>query len=162
VHARIERNWAGVFLYDMSRNGIYVNGNKVEDSRALADGDRITVAVPGEDPDRPLLVYAAEGSTSKPAGPILSTQTSASPAAESIHSISDSDSGLSSEIANEQAGHLSSAGAFDPGRAEPSPPARKGGWIDQMRDNLLLTLVLIVSALALLTVLVWGVVLLRG
>ena len=68
-HAKIERSFAGVFLYDTSTNGIFVNGEKVDNGVALSDGDRITVAVAEEDLARPLLVFTAEGNSSTPEGP---------------------------------------------------------------------------------------------
>ena len=201
VHARVERNWAGVFLYDASRNGVYVNGIKVEERRALADGDRITVAVPEEDPDRPLLVFAAEGSTTEPSGPVRSSSARGAgasgppgpgadvPASGALAQDRTADraaegSATSPIGAADRAGSTSTGtadrsatGAADPlaqpptGRADrfvppsssvPSHPPRRGGLLDQARDNLLLVLVLIVSALALLTVAIWGIVLLRG
>jgi predicted component of type VI protein secretion system len=150
VHARVERNWAGVFLYDASRNGIFVNGNKVEERHALVDGDRITVAVPGEDPDRPLLVYAAEGSTREPSGPTRSAGASGV--------------GMSAPASIVERSEEALADRFEPQEVREPVPAsiRKGGWTDAIRDNLLIVLVLIVSGLALLTVLIWGLVLLRG
>ncbi len=57
VHARLEREWAGAFLYDLSRNGVYVNGRKVEDCVPLAPGDRITLALPEERTDGVVLAY---------------------------------------------------------------------------------------------------------
>lgn len=68
-HAKIERSFAGVFLYDTSTNGIFVNGEKVDNGVALSDGDRVTVAVAEEDLARPLLVFTAEGNSSTPEGP---------------------------------------------------------------------------------------------
>jgi hypothetical protein len=200
VHARVERNWAGVFLYDASRNGVYVNGTKVEERRALADGDRITVAVPEEDPDRPLLVFAAEGSTSEPSGPARSSSSrgaaraipaegstaSSTSAAERTGDLASGPAERSGDFATGLAERSPATGTTQPsglpaiGAADPSAPSssgradrfappsnsvvppRKGGLLDQARDNLLIVLVLIVSALALLTVAIWGIVLLRG
>lgn len=69
VHARVEREWAGAFLYDLSRNGLYVNGRKVEDCAPLADGDRITLALQEERPDGIVLVYIESEGAAEPAAP---------------------------------------------------------------------------------------------
>ncbi len=57
VHARIEIEWAGAFVYDLSRNGVYVNGRKVDNCASLADGDRVTLALADEQPDGVVLVF---------------------------------------------------------------------------------------------------------
>ncbi len=69
IHGKIERNWAGVFLYDTSTNGIFVNGQKVHEQVQLKDGDRVTVAVAEEDSERALLVFAESGNDVVPAPP---------------------------------------------------------------------------------------------
>ncbi|MEZ4652138.1 MAG: FHA domain-containing protein [Candidatus Eisenbacteria bacterium] len=215
VHARVERNWAGVFLYDASRNGIYVNGTKVEERHVLADGDRITVAVAEENLDRPLLVFSGPGVTDPPPGPGAgpdrsqrvdpeSTAAVASDAAPSSAAIRGGAAGpdhaaaaAAPSVAGSQdrprdpssvdAGGRGSAGGAEHvppapdlgGGADPSRGARRGesmgssstptpaskgpgGLVDQLKSNLLIVLVLVVSGLALLTVLIWGIVLLRG
>ncbi len=57
LHAKIERSWAGTFLYDLSRNGVYVNGEPIDDVRDLKDGDRITLAIAEVKAAAPTLVY---------------------------------------------------------------------------------------------------------
>jgi pSer/pThr/pTyr-binding forkhead associated (FHA) protein len=69
LHAKIERSWAGVFLYDTSTNGVFVNGKRVTEAVALTDEDRITIAAEEEGPDRPLLVFTDEGNRARPAPP---------------------------------------------------------------------------------------------
>lgn len=69
VHARLEREWAGAFLYDLSRNGVFVNGMKVEDCAPLAPGDRITLALAEEQADGLVLVYLEKGESARPVSP---------------------------------------------------------------------------------------------
>ncbi|NNE07508.1 MAG: FHA domain-containing protein [Gemmatimonadetes bacterium] len=65
LHAKIERSWAGTFLYDLSRNGVYVNGEPIEDVRDLKDGDRITLAIAEAKAAAPTLVYREAGGAKK-------------------------------------------------------------------------------------------------
>lgn len=45
VHAKVERGWAGTFLYDLGQHGVYVNGERVENCVALSHGDRISLSL---------------------------------------------------------------------------------------------------------------------
>lgn len=182
LHARIERNWAGVFVYDTSRNGIYVNGVRVEEHRPLQHGDRITIAVEEEDAERPLLVFSSDGSTEAPEGPRSSpsplssaaaSAAAASPSAPDIQ-VSRAGEGSDQAIPIRPAAPEPAANDFAVSRDRPAaapasrattlqPPAKpKSGLLSSARSNMLFVLVLVVSGLALLTILVWGIVLLRG
>lgn len=45
VHAKVDRGWAGTFLYDLGQHGVYVNGERVENCVALSHGDRISLSL---------------------------------------------------------------------------------------------------------------------
>lgn len=68
LHAKIERAWAGTFLYDLSRNGVFVNGEPIVDVRDLKDGDRITLAIAEVKAAAPTLVYREAAADAKAAG----------------------------------------------------------------------------------------------
>jgi len=162
VHAKIERNWAGVFLYDTSINGVFVNGHRVRGEAKLQDGDRVTIAVAEEDPDLPLLVYTKEGNAEMPgahgAGVAKRPPESAAPDPEAVPEPADP----------EPVPEVPSTHAAPP--PDGAESAEISGITDSLiaatkardgKPNWLLILVLIICALALATVFVWGVLLLR-
>lgn len=57
-HARIYREWAGVFLQDLSQHGVYINGERVQNIAALQHGDRITLSTVSQGSWGPVLIYA--------------------------------------------------------------------------------------------------------
>jgi len=63
VHAKITRDWAGIFVYDLSKNGVFVNGEKIENFAPLEPGDRITLASPRETTDYPVLLLEGDVSS---------------------------------------------------------------------------------------------------
>ena len=213
VHARVERTWAGAFLFDSSTNGIYVNGRRVEGQVQIKDGDRITITVESQEADRPLLVFTESGNDTEPrwegsasavatgvgvparSGPVpprddaLSPGQAVDPVPRSPQSGSSAPggSGLASGSAlaagdsdRVGTGGGSSSGAKASQRGGTAPRGEGGrgeldarlgpAAIDPLATpssgrppiNWLLITVIVVSVLALATVLVWGVILLRG
>lgn len=57
-HARVYREWAGVFLQDLSQHGVYINGERVQNIAALQHGDRITLSTVSQGSWGPVLIYA--------------------------------------------------------------------------------------------------------
>ena len=209
VHARFERNWAGVFLFDSSINGIYVNGQRVEGQTQIKDGDRITIASVGEEPQRPLLVFADAGNDVPPdpprggvpdvaKPPVAGRATAGSPGAPGpadpapglaagVPGRSGGDEGGGSAALGSPGGDAPAAevvrepgaGFFGaPGQEETAarglfgePGGRSGNSAVsagaptetpvRLPINWILIAVIVVSGLALATVLVWGLILLR-
>ncbi len=66
MHAKVERDWAGVFIYDLSRNGVFVNGIRINDVAPLKNGDRVTLVIAEEGEDRPVLLFEDESGSEEP------------------------------------------------------------------------------------------------
>jgi DNA-binding response OmpR family regulator len=65
IHAQIERRGSHFVLTNLSRNGTFVNGVRIEDETILANGDKIGLAGP-----EPLLLFADSDPTLAPAQPL--------------------------------------------------------------------------------------------
>jgi len=44
IHASVAHEWAGTFVYDLSKNGVFVNGERISNCTELRDGDKLTLA----------------------------------------------------------------------------------------------------------------------
>ncbi|MEZ4647999.1 MAG: FHA domain-containing protein [Candidatus Eisenbacteria bacterium] len=211
VHARVERTWAGAFLFDSSTNGIYVNGKRVEGQTQIKDGDRITITIGSQEPDRPLLVFTEAGNDTEPrwegspsvlaTGVGLAARPASVPGGEGASAAGPGGPGPDPQVGSPQTGSpggvsSSVGGGRDTGAATRDrvvPDAggqkipRSGSASEPAADspagvaagslsahpiqsapvgkppiNWLLIAVIVVSVLALATVLVWGAILLRG
>lgn len=181
VHARFERNWAGVYLFDASINGVFVNGVRVVGQTQLRDGDRITIAAEAESSDRPLLVFADAHNEAVPAGPrgapVLSGRPPVAPEGTPREAAPERGTAPAPTPASSAAPSpgpvveppASPAGPTSPAGPRTRVPGTEGASLEPFvgarsgrRVNWILVAVISVSVLALATVLVWGLVLLRG
>lgn len=63
LHAVVRRTWAGVFVIDAGRGGVFVDGERVRSCRALNHGDRLSFLTPDGDE---VITYREPGRLAEP------------------------------------------------------------------------------------------------
>jgi pSer/pThr/pTyr-binding forkhead associated (FHA) protein len=152
LHAIIERSWAGSMVKSLGRNGVYVNGEKIDVMRPLADGDRLTFASPVPLEGSTHLVYQDEaGAHTAPIEPPPPSRTS--PPTPSEPPDAGSQTGEADPVPE------STAGLPRPSTADvPPEPEGKGDGDAKLggESPLLVRIAIGVAALAVIAVIVVG------